>query len=188
MFIFLFLCKGNSKVFLSALSLFLHSSNVAYGFMVSVRYGCICVQEASRNPLLSFILAQQTPACIHDSTDAIVKLTEFVITHLDFVFQCTSGCDQGNKSVNKTFTTVVLSPALSEESSKKSSSVNRSIEVIPPSQSEDAWKQPCFDAEQSAKTTKSLGSKIDDGARLCFPLSYAIFTVLYFGLTLYLRP
>ena len=57
-----------------------------------------------------------------------------------------------------------------------------------PSQSEHAWKQPCFDAEQSAKTTKSLGSKIDDGARLCFPLSYAIFTVLYFGLTLYLRP
>ena len=90
--------------------------------------------------------------------------------------------------MNKTFTTVVLSPSLSEESSKKSSSVNRSMEVIPPSQSEDAWKQPCFDAEQSAKTTKSLGSKIDDGARLCFPLSYAIFTVLYFGLTLYLRP
>ncbi|KAK2569790.1 Glycine receptor subunit alpha-3 [Acropora cervicornis] len=81
---------------------------------------------------------------------------------------------------------------LSEESNKESSvcdeAVNRSMEAILPSQSEHAWKQPCFDAEQSAKTTKSLGSKIDDGARLCFPLSYAIFTVLYFGLTLYLRP
>ena len=125
-------------------------------------------------------------------TDAIVKLTEFVITHLDFVFQCTSGCDQGNKSMNKTFTTAVLSPRLSEESNKESSvcdeAVNRSMEAILPSQSEHAYKQPCFDAEQSAKTTKSLGSKIDDGARLCFALSYAIFTVLYFGLTLYLRP
>ncbi|XP_067026321.1 glycine receptor subunit alpha-3-like isoform X1 [Acropora muricata] len=106
--------------------------------------------------------------------------------------KCTSECGQGNKSVNKTFTTAVLSPTLSEESNKESSvcdeAVNRSMEAILPSQSEHAWKQPCFDAEQSAQTTKSLGSKIDDGARLCFPLSYAIFTVLYFGLTLYLRP
>ena len=39
--IFLFFYKGNSKVFLSASSLFLHSLIVTYGFMVSLRYKCI---------------------------------------------------------------------------------------------------------------------------------------------------
>ena len=124
--------------------------------------------------------------------EPIVKLTEFIITHLDFVFQYNSGYDQGNEPGSKTFTTAVHPLRLCEESSKESplcdEAVNRSMETILASQPEHAWKQPCSHEEKSAKTAKSLGSKIDDGARICFPLSYAIFTVLYFGLTLYLRP